>query len=63
VGPDSAKIRDYLETKIVKFVGISGIFTIDAKDHTGIGKESLVMVQIKDGKWVYVDPKDYAKAP
>lgn len=63
VGPDSAKIRDYLETKIVKFVGISGIFTIDAKDHTGIGKESLVMVQIKDGKWAYVDPKDYAKVP
>jgi len=63
VGSDSAAIRDYLETKITNWIGISGIFNITASDHTGIGKESLVLVEIKDGAWVYVDPKDYANVP
>lgn len=63
VGPDSAKIRDYLETNITNWIGISGIFNITAKDHTGIGKESLVLVMIKDGGWKYVDPADYTKVP
>jgi branched-chain amino acid transport system substrate-binding protein len=63
VGPDSAAIRDYLETQITGWVGISGIFNVTADDHTGIGKESLVLVEIKDGGWVYVDPADYANVP
>jgi branched-chain amino acid transport system substrate-binding protein len=63
VGPDSAKIRDYLEANITNWVGISGVFNITAQDHTGIGKESLVLVQITGGTWVYVDPKDYASVP
>src|SRR5574337_1594923 len=58
-----AKIRDYLETKITNWVGISGIFNITPQDHTGIGKESLVLVEIKGGTWVYIDPKDYANVP
>ncbi len=63
VGPDSTKIRDYLETNITNWVGISGIFNVTPQDHTGIGKESLVLVEIKGGSWVYVDPKDYANVP
>lgn len=63
VGPDSAAIRDYLETNIVNFVGISGIFNISAADHTGIGKESLVLVEIEGGNWIFVSPADYASAP
>jgi len=63
VGPDSAAIRDFLETKITNFVGISGIFNISAEDHTGIGKESLVLVEIKDGDWVFVPPDQYANVP
>lgn len=63
VGTDSAAIRDYLETSISNWIGISGIFNITADDHTGIGKESLVLVEIKDGGWVYVDPADYANVP
>lgn len=63
VGPDSAAIRDYLETKIKEFVGISGIFNITPQDHTGIGKESLVLVEIVDGKWKYVAPADYKNVP
>jgi branched-chain amino acid transport system substrate-binding protein len=63
VGPDSAQIRDYLEANIANWVGISGVFNITAQDHTGIGKESLVLVEIKGGTWVFVDPQDYANVP
>lgn len=63
VGTDSAAIRDYLETNVTDFVGISGIFNISAADHTGIGKESLVLVEITGGNWVYVPPSDYAGVP
>jgi branched-chain amino acid transport system substrate-binding protein len=62
VGPDPAAIRDYLEG-IQNFAGISGIFNLSAEDHNGIGKESLVLVQIKDGTWVYVPPAEYANVP
>jgi branched-chain amino acid transport system substrate-binding protein len=63
VGPDSAAIRDHLETGFTGFIGISGIFNITAEDHTGIGKESLVLVQILDGQWVYVPADQYASVP
>ncbi len=62
VGPDPAAIRDHIEG-IQNFAGISGIFNMSAQDHNGIGKESLVMVQIKDGTWIYVAPEAYANTP
>jgi len=62
VGPDPAAIRDYLEG-IQNFAGISGIFNLSSQDHNGIGKESLVMVQIVNGTWEYVAPEDYANVP
>ena len=62
VGPDAAAIRDYLEG-ITNFVGISGIFNLSAQDHNGIGKESLVMVEISEGGWDYVPPALYRDAP
>lgn len=61
VGPDPAGIRDYLEG-IQNFAGISGVFNLSAEDHNGIGKESLVLVEIKDGTWVYMAPEMYAEA-
>ncbi|HLF02866.1 MAG TPA: ABC transporter substrate-binding protein [Anaerolineales bacterium] len=63
VGPDSAAMRDYFENKITNWVGISGVFNISPQDHTGIGKESLVLVKIDGGAWTYVDPSDYANVP
>lgn len=63
VGPDAAKLRDCFENDIQDFVGISGIFNWSPTDHVGIGKESLVLVEIKDGEWVYVAPEAYAEAP
>jgi branched-chain amino acid transport system substrate-binding protein len=62
VGPDPAAIREYLET-IQNFAGISGVFNLSAEDHNGIGKESLVLVEIQDGDWSYVPPESYAEVP
>ena len=62
VGPDPAAIRDYLEG-IQNFAGISGIFSLSDQDHNGIGKESLVLVEIQDGAWVYVSPEMYTEVP
>ncbi|MFQ5399965.1 MAG: ABC transporter substrate-binding protein [Anaerolineae bacterium] len=62
VGPDPTAIRDYLEG-IHNFAGISGIFNLSDQDHNGIGKESLVLVEIKGGTWVYVPPEMYTEVP
>jgi len=49
-GPDRAAIRDQLE-KTQSFVGVSGIFNMSPQDHNGLGEDSMVMVQIQNGKW------------
>jgi branched-chain amino acid transport system substrate-binding protein len=50
VGPDPAKIRDYLE-KTTKFVGMHGIFNFSPQDHNGLSKDDLEMVVVKNGDW------------
>jgi branched-chain amino acid transport system substrate-binding protein len=50
VGPDPAKIRDYIE-KTNKFVGMHGIFNMSPQDHNGLSKDDLEMIVVKDGKW------------
>jgi branched-chain amino acid transport system substrate-binding protein len=32
------------------YVGVSGIYNLTPKDHNGLGPESLVIIQVKDGK-------------
>jgi branched-chain amino acid transport system substrate-binding protein len=59
VGPDAQAIRDYLEG-VQNFAGISGIFNLSPQDHNGIGKESLVLVEISNGQWRYFPPEEYA---
>ncbi len=54
VGPDRAKIRDYLEN-IQGFVGNNSIFNRSSKDHVGLGKDAYVMVIVKDGDWAILD--------
>lgn len=61
-GADRAKLRDYFENQIKNFVGISGVFNWSPTDHVGIGKESLVLVKIKDGTWVFIAPDQYKMA-
>lgn len=50
VGPDKAKIRDYLEN-LKGFVGQNGVFNRSPKDHVGLTKDSYVMVQVENGDW------------
>ncbi len=50
-GPDKAKIRDEIE-KTQNFTGISGVFNMSPTDHNGLSLDSMVMVEIVNGKWV-----------
>ncbi len=50
VGPDRAKIRDFIENTH-NFVGQLGIFNFSPKDHNGLSKKDLIMVQVKNGDW------------
>jgi branched-chain amino acid transport system substrate-binding protein len=34
------------------YVGISGVYNLTAEDHNGLDVDSMVMVQVKDGKFV-----------
>jgi branched-chain amino acid transport system substrate-binding protein len=49
-GTDKAKVRDALEG-ISSWPGISGVFTMTKEDHSGLSKDALVMVEIKDKTW------------
>lgn len=52
-GTDRGKIRDALE-KIKNFTGISGVFNMSEQDHNGLDESSMVMVEVKDGKWTLI---------
>ncbi len=54
VGADQAAIRDALENT-TDFVGIGGVFNFSAEDHSGLSKEAMVMVEIKDGEWTLLE--------
>lgn len=50
VGTDPAKVRDHLENR-KDFAGISGIFNFSKTDHSGLSREALVMVEVKNDDW------------
>ncbi|MCX8043039.1 MAG: ABC transporter substrate-binding protein [Desulfobacterota bacterium] len=51
VGPDKAKIRDYIEnTK--NFIGTGGIFNYSPDDHCGLKKDAFEMLMVKGGNFV-----------
>ncbi|MEW6457959.1 MAG: ABC transporter substrate-binding protein [Bacillota bacterium] len=54
-GADRAAIRDALENT-AGFVGISGVFNMSAQDHNGLGEDSMVLVEVTDGKWSLLNP-------
>lgn len=54
VGPDKAKIRDYLEN-IKGFVGQHGVFNFSPKDHNGLTKDAFQMVVVKKGDWALAE--------
>jgi len=49
-GADRAAIRDVLENT-QNYSGVSGVFNMSASDHNGLAADSMVMVQIENGKW------------
>jgi branched-chain amino acid transport system substrate-binding protein len=53
VGPDKAKVRDYLEN-LKNWPGQNGVFNRTPKDHVGLAWDCYAMVEVKDGKWKLV---------
>lgn len=54
-----AAVRDYLETRIVNWPGISGVFTLSPTDHNGLTKDSLLFVKVENDKWVSFPQTDW----
>ena len=49
-GTDPKALRAAIEgTK--GYVGVSGIYTLSPEDHNGLGTDSMVIIQVKDGKF------------
>jgi branched-chain amino acid transport system substrate-binding protein len=55
VGTDKEKVRDWLEGA-KGIVGISGVFTMSAQDHSGLTKDALVLTTVKDEKFALLEP-------
>ena len=51
VGLETDEIREELENTN-KYVGVSGIFNFSATDHNGLDIDSMIMVEVKNGKFV-----------
>jgi branched-chain amino acid transport system substrate-binding protein len=49
-GTDPKKLRDAIE-QTKGYVGVSGIYNITPEDHNGLGVDSMVIVEVKDGKF------------
>ena len=51
VGTDAQALRKAIEdTK--GYVGVSGVYNLTAQDHNGLGVDSMVIVEVRDGKFV-----------
>jgi branched-chain amino acid transport system substrate-binding protein len=53
-GTDPAKLRQAIE-QTKGYVGVSGIYNLTAEDHNGLDVDSMVVVKVKDGKFVLAD--------
>jgi len=54
VGTDAEALRREIENT-ANYVGVSGTYNITADDHNGLGVDSMVIVQVKNGKFVLAD--------
>jgi len=54
VGPDKAKIRDYLEN-LKGFAGTGGVFNMSPEDHCGLDASAFEMIVVKNGAWALAD--------
>ena len=53
-GTDPKALRDAIE-QTKGYVGVSGIYNLTPEDHNGLGVDSMVIVQVKDGKFVLAE--------
>jgi len=53
-GTETKALRAAIEAT-AGYVGVSGIYNLTAEDHNGLGVDSLVMVQVKNGKFVLAE--------
>jgi branched-chain amino acid transport system substrate-binding protein len=51
VGTDADALRGAIE-QTKEYVGVSGVYNLTPEDHNGLGVDSMVVVQVKDGKFV-----------
>lgn len=51
VGTNGPAIERYLQTKIVKVPGVTGVFTFSSKVHAGVLPSSLSVMKVVDGKF------------
>lgn len=54
-GYNNEKIRDFLETKVKNWPGVSGVFNMKPEDHTGLNKDSFEMIVVKNGDWAFAE--------
>ena len=54
VGTDKEALRNEIEST-KNYVGISGTYNITPEDHNGLDVDSMVMVQVKDGKFTLAE--------
>jgi branched-chain amino acid transport system substrate-binding protein len=53
-GTDPKALRTAIE-QTKGYVGVSGVYNLTATDHNGLDVDSMVMVQVKDGKFVLAE--------
>jgi branched-chain amino acid transport system substrate-binding protein len=51
VGTDPEALRAAIEST-KGYVGVSGIYNLSPQDHNGLGGDSMVMVEVRDGRFV-----------
>jgi branched-chain amino acid transport system substrate-binding protein len=54
VGIDAEKLRSAIE-ETNGYVGVSGVYHLTPEDHNGLDVDSMVIVQVKDGKFVMAE--------
>lgn len=54
VGTDADALRKAIE-QTKGYVGISGVYNLTAEDHNGLGVDSMVVVKVKNGRFVMAD--------
>jgi len=53
VGPDKAKIRDFIENNIKNWPGMGGVFNMSPTDHTGLDLNAFEIIQVVKGDWEF----------